>query len=113
MNKQEAPNFVSAMQQHSLSESARETTQRAPETPPSTGPTLEDLLLWSIGGGGAAKHQEFQDAYARNVAAGASMAPQQGDPEPKTPSETMMDLWTSPEFFDELKNVAERAGPGV
>lgn len=113
MSKQEAPNFVSALRQHSLSESAREATQRAPETPPSTGPTLEDALLWSIGGGGAAKYQEFQDAYARNVAAGTPSVPHPVDPEPKSPSETMMDLWTSPAFFDELKNVAERAGPGV
>lgn len=97
-----------------LRQVAREVAQQsAATTPPSTGPTIEDALQWSVGGGGAARYQQFQDAYARNVAAGAPLVPHSADPEPKSPSDAMLDTWTSPEFFDELKNVAERAGPGV
>lgn len=96
-----------------LGEIARDVAQNAAETPPSTGPTLEDALIWSVGGGGAAKYQQFQDAYARNVAAGTPPVAQAIDPEPKSPSDVMMDTWTSPEFFDQLDDVAKRAGPGV
>lgn len=71
MSKQEPekvpPMDAAALQR--LAQVAREVAQHSAATdPPSAGPTIQDALRASVGGGAAARR--FQEEYARQVAKG-------------------------------------------